>query len=312
MICGRIAHMLQIGNYKISIFVFIALLLAVLGAALVYKLINLQVVQVENEVLTKEVEGLNVRLQDLEDMLAQRDESLEVHKELLASVQGELRKTGQSRFQLDRALRDATMAADTFNKLNNTDKELLAKYSKVYFLNEHYSPKNLADIESEWTWQGGSIKVRQEVVAFLTDMLSNMKADGLDPKIVSAYRSFGTQETLKNTHKVNYGTTEANKFVADQGFSEHQLGTTVDITDAATGGLRGFENSDEGKWLVENAYKYGFTLSYPDGNAYYAYEPWHWRFVGTALAEYLHEEGKYFYDLPQREINKYLITIFGK
>lgn len=55
---------------------------------------------------------------------------------------------------------------------------------------------------------------------------------------------------------------------------------------------------------------YGFTLSYPKGNAYYQYEPWHWRYVGRTLATYLFEEDKHLYDLSEREIDAYLITIF--
>ncbi|MEK7495870.1 MAG: D-alanyl-D-alanine carboxypeptidase family protein, partial [Patescibacteria group bacterium] len=63
-------------------------------------------------------------------------------------------------------------------------------------------------------------------------------------------------------------------------------------------------------WLTENAYKYGFILSYPKQNTYYRFEPWHWRFVGVALATKLHDGNKYFYDLSQREIDQYLVSIF--
>ena len=40
------------------------------------------------------------------------------------------------------------------------------------------------------------------------------------------------------------------------------------------------------------------------------HEPWHWRFVGVALATRLHNENKSFYDLTQREIDAYLVSIF--
>ena len=64
------------------------------------------------------------------------------------------------------------------------------------------------------------------------------------------------------------------------------------------------------QWLLENAYKYGFILSYPEGNDYYQFEPWHFRFVGKSLAKRLHEEKQFFYDLSQRNIDAYLINIF--
>jgi len=74
--------------------------------------------------------------------------------------------------------------------------------------------------------------------------------------------------------------------------------------------LTGFENTEAYTWLQENAYKYGFVLSYPKGNGYYVFEPWHWRFVGKDLAIKLHREDKNFYDLDQRQIDEYLVSIF--
>ena len=71
-----------------------------------------------------------------------------------------------------------------------------------------------------------------------------------------------------------------------------------------------FETTTEYAWLQNNAYKYGFTLSYPENNEYYVYEPWHWRFVGTELAQKLHDDNLYFYDMDQRTIDEYLISIF--
>jgi LAS superfamily LD-carboxypeptidase LdcB len=132
----------------------------------------------------------------------------------------------------------------------------------------------------------------------------------LDLKILSAYRSFGEQGILKSGYKTFYGS-GANQFSADQGYSEHQLGTTVDFTTSKLGlNFESFKNTPEYSWLATNAYKYGFTLSYPEGNSFYQFEPWHWRFVGTKLATRLHEEGKYFYDMDQRLIDQYLISIF--
>ncbi len=104
----------------------------------------------------------------------------------------------------------------------------------------------------------------------------------------------------------------SNQFSADQGYSEHQLGTTLDFTTPIVGALlTGFETTPAYKWLVDNAHKFGFTLSYSENNKYYEYEPWHWRFVGVDLANKLHRENKYFYDLEQREIYNYLLVLFN-
>ena len=141
-------------------------------------------------------------------------------------------------------------------------------------------------------------------------MVKDAKADGVDLWVVSAYRSFETQAELKSAYTVTYGS-GANAFSADQGFSEHQLGTTLDFTTKGLGGgLSGFGNTEAYQWLLEHAHQYGFTLSYPEGNSYYMYEPWHWRFVGEDLAKDLHRANAHFYDWDQRKIDGYLVNIF--
>src|SRR3970282_1720772 len=127
---------------------------------------------------------------------------------------------------------------------------------------------------------------------------------------LSGYRSFGTQASLKSQYSVTYGS-NSNSFSADQGYSEHQLGTTVDFTTKKTGEtLTGFDKTPAYEWLLKNAYLFGFIFSYPKANFYYIFEPWHWRFVGVYLATYLHEQNKNFYDMPKRDIDQYLIKIF--
>jgi D-alanyl-D-alanine carboxypeptidase len=202
-------------------------------------------------------------------------------------------------------------AVGVLEKLNKTDEELLQKYSKVYFLNENYMPANLAEIDSKYLYNKEQpLQIHTNVQWFLYNMLENASSSGVSLRIISAYRSFGAQSSLKLSYKITYGS-GANKFSADQGYSEHQLGTAVDITTPNTGeSFLKFEKTTAYKWLTENAYKYGFILSYPKQNTYYQSEPWHWRFVGVALATNLHDNNKYFYNLDQREIDLYLISIF--
>lgn len=201
----------------------------------------------------------------------------------------------------------------TLQKLANTDPELLKKYSKVYFLNENYTPAHLATIPQ--TMDYSNTKQEQyltEALPYLENMIAAAKADGVTIYVASAYRSFGTQSALKSEYTVQYGE-GANTFSADQGYSEHQLGTAVDlITTGMNGELtQSFDATAAYTWLQNNAYKYGFEMSYPKGNSYYVYEPWHWRFVGVQLATYLHDDHMNFYDMDQREIDTYLANLFG-
>lgn len=202
-------------------------------------------------------------------------------------------------------------AVGILEKLRQTDPELLKKYSKVYFLNENYVPEMFVRIDSKYTYDTkDDYLIYERIWPFLEKLMIAAEGAGIDIKIISAYRSFGKQSELKSSYTFVYGT-GANKFSADQGYSEHQLGTTVDFTDSKTGAsFSGFEKTAAYKWLIENAYNYGFILSYPENNNYYQFEPWHWRFVGRSLADRLNREGKHFYDLDQRDIDQYLISFF--
>ena len=195
-------------------------------------------------------------------------------------------------------------------KLSQTDKELLQKYSNVYFLNENYIPENLTAIDPSYIFQKNKpLQFHANAYPHLVQMLES--ATTTNPiQIISAYRSFGEQAVLKTNYIVSYGS-GANKFSADQGFSEHQLGTAVDLTTPKLGlSFTKFDASTAYQWLNDNAYKFGFIISYPQQNTYFQYEPWHWRYVGADLATKIHNSGQFFYDVPQREIDSYLISIF--
>lgn len=204
-----------------------------------------------------------------------------------------------------------TDSVDTLEKISTTDPQLLQKYSKVYFLNEHYMPADLEVINQKFDVNDGKeVSIHAKVLPFLEDLLNEARDDDVDLMVLSGYRSFEEQKTLKGAYTVSYGS-GANTFSADQGYSEHQLGTTVDFTTSYGGSnLDVFEGTEAHAWLLKNAYKYGFTMSYPEDNQYYEYEPWHWRFVGKDLARYLNRNEKSFYDLEQRVIDGYISELF--
>lgn len=197
------------------------------------------------------------------------------------------------------------------DKLSKTDRELLMKYSKTYFLNENFIPSKLTQINQKYVMPGKKDQYfHGEALPFLEDLLKDAKRAGYDIRIISAYRSFDEQNELKGQFSQTYGN-GANTFSADQGYSEHQLGTTVDIVDVDTGATnQSFAKTKAYDWLLDNAYRYGFVLSYPENNQYYIFEPWHWRFVGIELARDLHRLKADFYDWDQRRIDEYLIKIF--
>ena len=88
---------------------------------------------------------------------------------------------------------------------------------------------------------------------------------------------------------------EAITFSARPGHSEHQLGLTIDFVAVGDTGLTSnWEATPTGAWMAQNAWKYGWLMSYPKGKkalTCYSYEPWHYRYVGRDLAEKIHDSG---------------------
>jgi LAS superfamily LD-carboxypeptidase LdcB len=243
--------------------------------------------------------------------LAMQNDAFTNEQAKSAQLYAELSQQQQQNDSYGAQVGELSNTVGTLSKLAATDPELLAKYSKIYFLNENYIPAKLSNIDSSYVYGTKSLQFESDALLFLTAMIDAARASGADLSVISAYRSFGTQALLKSSYKVTYGKGSANSFSADQGYSEHQLGTAVDFTTAKVADtFVGFEKSSAYNWLLNNAYQYGFILSYPTGNAYYVYEPWHWRFVGVKLATMLHAEHQNFYDLDQRAINVYLVALF--
>lgn len=77
------------------------------------------------------------------------------------------------------------------------------------------------------------------------------------------------------------------------GSSEHQIGLALDIvSDSYTLLEEGFADTDAGKWLADNSYRYGFILRYPKGKEDITgieFEPWHFRYVGEPAATYIYQ-----------------------
>lgn len=240
----------------------------------------------------------------------------DTHSELAEALKDEQQRISSVKDQIggiQTQFGSITGTVDTLTKLTTTDKELLSKYSKIFFLNENYNPARLIEIPSEYRYyEARTIQIVPEAWPRLQKMIEDAKATGITLYVYSAYRSFDSQETIKDGYKITYGAGTANQFSADQGYSEHQLGTTVDII---TTGLNGqltnaFGDTEAFAWLQTNAHNYGFVLSYPKNNGHYIYEPWHWRFVGVKLTKYLHDNNEQFYDLDQRTIDTYLSSLF--
>lgn len=263
------------------------------------------------EELHTEVTVLGDKLATLDQYTRTIGQDLSTTKNESTALAEKLRAEQEKAASLETSVSKISGTVGTLEKLSKTDPELLQKYSKVYFLSENYVPERLIDIPADYLYSEKRLEqFEQRIWAHLERMLDAARNDGVKLYVKSAYRSFGEQKDLKNSYSITYGAGTANTFSAEQGYSEHQLGTTIDLITTGLGGqLSGFDTTPAYNWLLLNAHKYGFTLSYPKGNAYYIFEPWHWRFVGVELAAHLKSNNTYFYSLDQREIDKYLVNI---
>ncbi len=117
-----------------------------------------------------------------------------------------------------------------------------------------------------------SIEVSASVAQTFLQMIEAARADGVSHFMInSGYRGVEEQRRLYKEMGPDYA--------MPAGHSEHNVGLALDIGSTQMK----MEKAPEGKWLKENAWKYGFTLRYPEDKSAITgtqYEPWHFRYVG--------------------------------
>ena len=117
-------------------------------------------------------------------------------------------------------------------------------------------------------------------------MADAARLEGVSLRSVSAYRSYATQERLYRDYLSQGSQRWVDTFSARPGHSEHQTGLALDINVARISAH--FEDTAEFAWLQEHCAEYGFILRYPEGKddlTGYRFEPWHYRYVGTEIAQ---------------------------
>lgn len=307
------------GEHKRHLLPFIVpsiITFTILGSMVVYGFIqitklNKNVLSLQSDLasttlaLTQNTHQISQKFTDLNNQTAGLSSTLTSAQQNIDAVKNQVGGVAQ-------AVGTMSGTVGTLEKLAKVDPQLLKKYSKVYFMNDNYVPPHLTVIPPEYTFsETKQEQFLSEAYPYLKNLLDSAKANGQTLYVKSAYRSFQEQKSLKSAYSVTYGAGTANAFSADQGYSEHQLGTTLDFMTSGLGGsFTGFDKTQSYIWLQENAHRYGFVLSYPKGNSYYIYEPWHWRYVGVKLATYLHDSNLFFYNLDQRDIDTFLVNLF--
>ena len=151
----------------------------------------------------------------------------------------------------------------------------------------------------------GTVQLREFAMMSLEALFTELRGAGFFGVMVdSGYRDYAYQSNIFESYvqkemsaspSLTRAAAEAvvSRYSARPGTSEHQTGLALDMDN--TGALTvDFADTDEYRWLEQNAWKFGFILRYPEGKEDITgiqFEPWHYRFVGRYHAYKIHESG---------------------
>lgn len=160
---------------------------------------------------------------------------------------------------------------------------LVNKYRQ---LESTYVPNDLEVIAS--CYNSGELVLRREARIAFELMCHAAALEGIHLEAISTFRSFSYQNTVYYKNITPDTSLEEYQKIRDKvsarpGHSEHQTGLAVDINDLE----QTFEDTEAGRWLAINSYRYGYLLRYPKGKEEitgYDYEPWHFRYLGRRLS----------------------------
>jgi D-alanyl-D-alanine carboxypeptidase len=150
-----------------------------------------------------------------------------------------------------------------------------------------YEPEDLTELGGGSYRVGRSgLSLRRAAAEALEEMASAAAADGVTLTVSSAYRSFTYQEEVYARNVREMGQEAADRESARPGHSQHQTGLAADfgsIDDT-------FAQTAAGRWVLDNASRFGWSLSFPQGYEEvtgYRWESWHYRYVGRELAYFI-------------------------
>ena len=167
-------------------------------------------------------------------------------------------------------------------KYLNTFYTLVNKYN---YLRDDFVPNNLVEMTTPYSKEG--IYLVEEARDNFYKLVDKAKEEGLTIRAISAYRGYTYQKRLYDKYVEADGVNKADTYSARPGFSDHQTGLAIDV-DNTTSSFENFTNTKEYQWMLDNSYKYGFILRYPNGKesiTTYQFESWHYRYVGLKLAK---------------------------
>ncbi len=174
-------------------------------------------------------------------------------------------------------------------KANLEDGNLIL-VNKFHKLRENDVP-TLSAVTDQYSTQ--TISLTKEAKSALTRMIDAANKENLSLKAKVGYYNYATQSyTYQDTVRL-HGEAYADQHEPRPGHNEHQTGLAIDFVNSKNNDVNRLKDSEEGKWLMENAHFYGFILRYPEGKEAitgFAYNPYHYRYVGIEEATIMKKE----------------------
>lgn len=194
-------------------------------------------------------------------------------------------------------LQDLQAVLQSENDFSSEDLSPFYLIDKKHTVSSDYVPKNLIPLKKNELFDidKNNLSLRPEAYEALKKLAEAALKDGVKLTASSTYRSYEYQKNLFDYWVSVDGLEEAERESARPGTSQHQLGLALDFAPVDDA----FDKTPAGKWVYENASKYGWSLSFPQGYEHvtgYRWECWHFRYIGKIAVEF---QKKWFSNIQQ-------------
>lgn len=260
-----------------------------------YKLSNIGYSQKEIDVLTKELtkDEINkiLTMKKNSDIVGLSKEKYFIFKNLNKYLEYKKENDSKKNSEIVSIINtEANIDWMDNEKETDTSKGSLMLVNRIYGLSSDYEPDDIVDIPSLYAYTGK--KISNSILNDIISLIDAGKEEGYTFVVSDGYRSYKEQENIYNNYKNSFGQSEADVYVARPGHSDYQTGLSFDLM-PYNKVIDNPSESEEYKWLKDNAYKYGFIFRLPKGKenlTKFNASTWRLRYVGVDASTVIYNE----------------------
>ena len=175
-------------------------------------------------------------------------------------------------------------------KETDTSKGILMLVNRLYGLKEDFAVEDIVSVPTKYAYSGK--KLSNVLMDDLIRMCDDAKEEGYTFVVSEGFRTYKEQKKIYNDYANNNSKSLADEFVARPGHSEYETGLSFDLEPYNKVYKNPLE-SEEYKWLKENAHNYGFIfrfLSDKEDLTGFSADTWRLRYVGVDAATMIYNE----------------------